>query len=363
MRRSRGNQRPQLIDPVDGFQTVRAAIGFFGLIAGSTGAIRSRMHIETDPLRPLNFGLLVCYRILEVFDGLQKPHPRIDWTVMPARFRSFVALLWIAVPVVSPGADLNESTTARAYISPSHQKTSAVDAAGVRHHSRDYSGPPPWEKDRIVTVAPQYPLVERQLRREGEGVATIHIDLNSGYVTNVSMKKSTGHRLLDDATIVALRQWRWKPRRWQEIEIPIRFKMRNQLEPPEPVPAGAKFLPRKAPYESSGFENTIPYDWTRPLSSEYVQALSADLRDQWNGLTYQHVDKLIAETVKVELSITKDGKLHIMTIVSNRDSGGLLTQITKQAIEFAQSRLKPFSPAMVKESGGKIFFPITFQAK
>jgi TonB family protein len=311
----------------------------------------------------LCFGLPIWNRIRQLFDGPKKPHLRINWTFMRARFRSIVAFLWVAVPFASPGADLNESSAARAYISPANQKTSAIDAAGVRYHSRDYSGRPPWEKDRIVTVAPQYPLVERQLRREGEGIATIRIDLNSGYATNVSMKKSTGHRLLDDAAIVAFRQWRWKPRRWQEVEIPIRFKLYDHRELPEPIPAGAKLLPRKAPYESSGFEFEFPYNPAKPLSSEYLQAYSADIRDQWHGLMYRHASELKMGTVQVSLSITKDGKIRNMKIVSSRGTEDKVTRLTKEALTFAQSRLRPFSPALVKESGGNIDTQMTLAVK
>ena len=96
------------------------------------------------------------------------------------------ALFGLVASTALRGADLNDSNTARAYISPTNQKTSAVDVAGVRHFSRNYTGPAPWEKDRIVSVAPKYPLVERQLGREGTGIATISIDPNSGYVTKVT---------------------------------------------------------------------------------------------------------------------------------------------------------------------------------
>ncbi len=281
---------------------------------------------------------------------------------MPARPHLIALLLWLISPTTSRSADLNDSPETKAYISPSKLRTSAVDAAGVRHYSRDYPGVIPWETDRIVTVAPQYPLVERQLWREGEGIATIKIDLNSGYVTNVTMLKSTGFRLLDDAAIVAFRQWRWKPRRWQEVETPIRFQMHSRAQSAEAPPANAKLLPRKAPYEKSGLEFEMPYHPARPLTSEYLQGFGADFRDQWYGLVSRRNDLKVG-SVRISFSIRKNGKVQNLKIVPIQGGDEKSVQLARDTMAFAQSRLKPFSPALIKETGGEITTEVTLAVK
>ena len=81
-----------------------------------------------------------------------------------------------------------------------------------------------------------------------------------------------------------VRQWRWKSNTWTEVETPIGFKLRKPSQPAEAPPAGAKLLPRKAPYMDSGIGFAFAYDAARPLTSEYIQTFQADLRDQWRAI-------------------------------------------------------------------------------
>ena len=51
------------------------------------------------------------------------------------------------------------------------------------------------------------------------------IDSVSGNVTNVSMEKSTGNTLLDQATLAGLRRWRFKPGSPAVVRCPITFTL------------------------------------------------------------------------------------------------------------------------------------------
>src|SRR6266567_2154298 len=51
--------------------------------------------------------------------------------------------------------------------------------------------------------------------------------LNTGSVSKVTVIQSTGFPGLDNEAIFALHQWRWKPRRWKEIDIPVTFTFRR----------------------------------------------------------------------------------------------------------------------------------------
>ncbi len=104
---------------------------------------------------------------------------------------------------------------------------SAVDIKGQRHlGSRDFPGlNEPWIADRVTYRAPEYPYDERAHYRQGDGLFRITLDVKTGLVTGVSVIKSTGFASLDKSAVAAIRRWRWKPGKWKEIDMPIRFQM------------------------------------------------------------------------------------------------------------------------------------------
>src|SRR5205823_171667 len=68
----------------------------------------------------------------------------------------------------------------------------------------------------------------------GEGSFFLEIDTISGAVTHVTVSKSTGHAILDQAAIFALRQWRFAPHSAVEVSVPITFSMDSR----SPTPTG-----------------------------------------------------------------------------------------------------------------------------
>jgi TonB family protein len=63
----------------------------------------------------------------------------------------------------------------------------------------------------------------------GAGVAIVAVDPNTGLVKKAEMAISTGHELLDNATLSAFRQWRFKPDTVAKVKIPIRFTMQGSV--------------------------------------------------------------------------------------------------------------------------------------
>ena len=105
---------------------------------------------------------------------------------------------------------------------------SAVDIKGQRHlGSRDFPGlQEPWIADRIVYLPhPKYSYEDRLRRHQGNGLFRATLDPRTGLVTQVTVVKSTGFASLDNSAVAAIRKWRWKPQRWKEIDIPVRFYM------------------------------------------------------------------------------------------------------------------------------------------
>jgi TonB family protein len=76
---------------------------------------------------------------------------------------------------------------------------------------------------------PEYPREARENGLMGKGVAVLKVDPATGRVTSVSMVKSTGHEILDNAALRAFRQWRYRPGGITTFEIPIQFTKKGVI--------------------------------------------------------------------------------------------------------------------------------------
>jgi TonB family protein len=81
----------------------------------------------------------------------------------------------------------------------------------------------------MYSVPPEYPREARDKGLTGKGVAIMKVDPATGQITSVSMVKSTGHDVLDNAVLRALRQWRYRPRGITTFEIPIQFTRKGVI--------------------------------------------------------------------------------------------------------------------------------------
>jgi len=63
----------------------------------------------------------------------------------------------------------------------------------------------------IFAPKPEYPQYARDHHWTGAGWFVMHIDTRTGVVTSVEITQSTGHKILDDASVSALKRWRFKP--------------------------------------------------------------------------------------------------------------------------------------------------------
>jgi len=108
---------------------------------------------------------------------------------------------------------------------PGFSDSMAIDAKGVKHTpSDDPDGLAPWMEDITKRVQPEGPHnSDRQFEGEGLGVYRVTIDLKTGIVTDVTIVRSTEYPRLDANARVALRQWRWKPEKWRQVDIPVVF--------------------------------------------------------------------------------------------------------------------------------------------
>jgi TonB family protein len=61
------------------------------------------------------------------------------------------------------------------------------------------------------TPFPEYPLEARRRRTTGSGMFAMEVEYQTGIVRRLHIERSTGSALLDQAAMVALRKWRFKP--------------------------------------------------------------------------------------------------------------------------------------------------------
>ena len=74
----------------------------------------------------------------------------------------------------------------------------------------------------ISAPRPEYPYEARRQRLTGSGVAVLTVDAR-GYVSDVTMLRSTGSGILDQATVNGFRRWKFKPGTASRVETPITY--------------------------------------------------------------------------------------------------------------------------------------------
>ena len=72
---------------------------------------------------------------------------------------------------------------------------------------------------------PEYPYEARRQRLTGSGVALLAVDPASGAVTNVTISRSTGSPVLDNAAISGFRRWRFRAGTVSKVQAPITFTL------------------------------------------------------------------------------------------------------------------------------------------
>jgi len=116
----------------------------------------------------------------------------------------------------------------------------AVDANGIRHVAKG-CGQPPWFADMTRKRKPDYPYSERSLHHEGSGFFRLTLHPKTGAVANIEIVRSTGFPKLDEAAIKTFRDWRWKPGKWKEVDVPITYTFPPAKGPQPPEGVGPHF--------------------------------------------------------------------------------------------------------------------------
>lgn len=79
---------------------------------------------------------------------------------------------------------------------------------------------------------PDYPRRARQLGFEGTVLIDVKVNSNGG-VDEAAIAASSGYSMLDEAALLAVKQWRFKPARRGDlpvaavVQVPVRFRLNS----------------------------------------------------------------------------------------------------------------------------------------
>jgi protein TonB len=76
----------------------------------------------------------------------------------------------------------------------------------------------------IRAPLPAYPYEAKRRDVSGSGVCIITVDPGTGKVTDATMERSTGDRVLDKVTTETFKSWRFKPGTVSQVRLPISYE-------------------------------------------------------------------------------------------------------------------------------------------
>jgi len=79
-----------------------------------------------------------------------------------------------------------------------------------------------------IDIRPDYPAQAQAQGLTGAGVFVLHVHQGDGRVVSVEIQKTTGHKILDEATVSKFSNLRFKPRTVSTITIPVEFTLPRQ---------------------------------------------------------------------------------------------------------------------------------------
>lgn len=135
-------------------------------------------------------------------------------------------------PVAEVGQEMSRANveTSITALSPAVVATTAAVNADSIPVAEEYVAPD-LEVAYRTNPPPAYPTVARRLRLEGVVLLKVSLDFK-GYPQQVDIKRSSGHNILDESALQAVKNWRFVPAQRggqavvAEVEVPLRFTLR-----------------------------------------------------------------------------------------------------------------------------------------
>jgi TonB family protein len=86
-----------------------------------------------------------------------------------------------------------------------------------------------------IDIRPDYPGEAQAQHLTGAGVFVLHVNPKNGRVSSIEVEKSTGHKILDNASIAAFTNLRFEPHSVLRVTIPVAFTIPADTNRPRVV--------------------------------------------------------------------------------------------------------------------------------
>lgn len=158
---------------------------------------------------------------------LQPPPPKVERQPKPVVEKAVSAPA--PVPVAQPVA---EHAAQQAPVAVAPPSAPAPVPAPAQPAAEPVLEPPRYNAAYLSNPPPAYPLAAR--RRGVEGTVLVRAEISAGgECQRAELKKTSGHEMLDQAALEAVKKWRFVPAKrgsqavvaW--VEVPITFKLEN----------------------------------------------------------------------------------------------------------------------------------------
>lgn len=156
---------------------------------------------------------------------LQPPPPKLERQLKPVVEKAISAPT--PVPVMQPVAEQAAQQAPVAVAPPAPPSPAPLQPA-----AEPVIEPPRYNAAYLSNPPPAYPLAAR--RRGVEGTVLVRAEISAGgECQRAELKKTSGHEMLDQAALEAVKKWHFLPAKrgsqavvaW--VEVPITFKLEN----------------------------------------------------------------------------------------------------------------------------------------
>lgn len=158
------------------------------------------------------------------------PPPPKNEPPPPPRARAPVPTRAPATPVVANDVPLVEASADTVQVARADAPVSAEPAPVAAPAPEEPVTEPRGYAGYLRNPAPEYPVAAQKRGLEGKVVLKVHV-LASGQPDSVTVARSSGHQILDEAALKAVLQWAFAPaRRGQTaidgwVQVPLNFKI------------------------------------------------------------------------------------------------------------------------------------------
>lgn len=116
----------------------------------------------------------------------------------------------------------NKPAPEKAITLPAPPPSAPAPAAPVEPPPPEPVAPPRSDASHLKNPAPVYPMMSRRLREQGTVLIELTV-LADGKATEVTLKKSSGYRRLDEAALEAVKRWKFVPAKRGAMAIAWRY--------------------------------------------------------------------------------------------------------------------------------------------